>query len=601
MQAEDAELSNYALDTVTIERKRAQYIKSKMENSQIAKIMLFLVTILGTSMVIGDGILTPCISVLSAVSGIKSLGQDAVTWISVVILIFLFVVQKFGTDKVGASFAPIIFIWFTFIAAIGLYDLIKYDITVLRAFNPFYIITYFIRNGKQAWISLGGVIMCITGTEAMFADLGHFNVRAIQISFSGIVFPALLAAYSGQASYLTKHPENVENTFYDSIPGPLYWPTFVVAVLAAIIASQAMISGGFSIIAQSLSLGCFPRVKVVHTSPKHEGQVYIPEINYLLMIACVLVTVSFKTTEHIGNAYGIAVVAVMVITTCLVSLIMLTEWKTKLRWVAGFFGVFFVVESIYLSSVLYKFAQGGYLPLAFSVFLMTIMGIWHYVHKQRYVYELNNKLPADYVKELVVNSNVNRVPGMGLLYSELVQGIPPIFPHFVANIPSIHSVLVFVSIKSIPISKVLLEERFLFRRVEPRDLNMYRCVVRYGYRDQIEEAEEFQRQLVENLKEFIRNELLINGAPTAEQMADPAPEILAGAEEEMQFVQRARENGVVYLLGEADVVAEPNSSLFKKILVNYVYNFLRKNFRQGEKFLAIPQSKLLRVGMTYEI
>lgn len=312
-----------------------------------------------------------------------------------------------------------------------------------------------------------------------------------------------------------------------------------------------------------------------------------------------IVVVSY--TKLLLLVAGIAVVAVMVITTCLVSLIMLTEWKTKLRWVAGFFGVFFVVESIYLSSVLYKFAQGGYLPLAFSVFLMTIMGIWHYVHKQRYVYELNNKLPADYVKELVVNSNVNRVPGMGLLYSELVQGIPPIFPHFVANIPSIHSVLVFVSIKSIPISKVLLEERFLFRRVEPRDLNMYRCVVRYGYRDQIEEAEEFQRQLVENLKEFIRNELLINGAPTAEQMADPAPEILAGAEEEMQFVQRARENGVVYLLGEADVVAEPNSSLFKKILVNYVYNFLRKNFRQGEKFLAIPQSKLLRVGMTYEI
>ncbi|KAH7548486.1 hypothetical protein JRO89_XS14G0141900 [Xanthoceras sorbifolium] len=656
-QPEDRELSNYRLDTPSSQSRRALKIKEKLETSKTAKILLFLVTILGTSMVIGDGVLTPCISVLSAVGGIKSLGKDTVVGVSVAILIILFSVQRFGTDKVGSSFAPIICLWFTFIGGIGLYNLFKHDIGVLRAFNPKYIVDYFRRNGKDGWISLGGIVLAITGTEAMFADLGHFNVRAIQMSFTGIVFPALLTAYCGQAAYLRKFPEEVEDTFYKSIPDPLYWPTFVVAVAASVIASQAMITGAFAIVSQSLSHHCFPRVKVVHTSAKYEGQVYIPEVNFLLMIACVIVTVSFRTTEKLGNAYGIAVVAVMVITTCMVALIMLVVWKTNVWWIALFFVVFLSIEVTYLSAVLYKFAQGGYFPLALSFVLMIVMGIWHYAQKQRYIYELNNKVSGEYIRDLVANPNVNRIPGMGLLYSELVQGVPPIFPHFIANIPSIHSVLVFVSIKSIPISKVALEERFLFRRVEPREYRMFRCVVRYGYKDKIEEPKEFERQLVEHLKEFIRHEhFMLEGAENAEAMSsEPIPhstllandvrvvkgstvhieeslqqqqqqeaaasrvssgsirlnssnKILAGAvqvqqgaEEEMQFVEKAREKGVVYLLGEAEVVAEENSSLLKKMIVNYGYSFLRKNFRQGEKVLEIPQTRLLRVGMTYEI
>ncbi|KAK6922481.1 Potassium transporter [Dillenia turbinata] len=714
-QPEDRELSNYKLDTPSSQLRRAQKIKEKLENCHNAPVALFLVTILGTSMVIGDGVLTPCISgmclvtdhdsilpprrskatsnigvainsdfnirinsdhipVLSAVSGISSLNQDEIVWISIGILVVLFCFQRFGTDKVGYSFAPIICVWFTFIGGIGLYNLFKYEIGVLRAFNPKYIIDYFKRNGKQGWISLGGVVLCITGTEAMFADLGHFNIRAIQISFSGIVFPALLAAYSGQAAYLRKHPDHVLHTFYDCIPSPLYWPTFVVAVAAAIIASQAMISGAFSIISQSLSLGCFPRVKVVHTSAKFEGQVYIPEINYILMMACVVVTAAFKTTEKIGNAYGIAVVAVMTITTCMVTLIMLVIWKTSIWWIATFFLVFISIEGLYLSSVLYKFIQGGYLPLAFSLVLMIIMGIWHYVHKQRYLFELRNKVSGDFLRQLAMNPDINRIPGMGLLYSELVQGIPPIFPHFLASIPSIHSVLVFVSIKSLPISKVALQERFLFRQVEPKEYRMFRCVVRYGYNDTIEEPKEFERHLVQSLKDFIRHEQYLEGAPTGgggsgtliEGISDAVagnPQIstlltrdhgkprgaqsggsstvhieesltqlanaptssasiqssfnmanksnnssnritsgpIQGAQEEMQFVQKAMEKGVVYLLGEAEVVAQHNSSLLKKIVVNNIYGFLRRNVRQGENVMAIPRSRLLRVGMTYEI
>lgn len=349
----------------------------------------------------------------------------------------------------------------------------------------------------------------------------------------------------------------------------------------------------------------------------------------------------------------------MLITTCMLTLIMLVIWKISIWWIALFFVVFVSIEGIYLSSVLYKFIQGGFLPLVFAFVLMTIMAIWHYVHVERYTFELRNKVSKDFIEKLATNPDINRVPGMGLLYSELVQGIPPIFPHFISNIPSIHSVLVFVSIKPIPINKVALEERFLFRQVEPRDYHMFRCVVRYGYNDVIEEPKEFERQLLEHLKEFIHHQhFILEGGTTSEQMAEPAvntqhssllgkdgkarestlhvEELLEqpntsrissgsnsiwslnvakstnssngnisvpiqGVEEEMKFVQKAMESGVVYLLGEAEVVADQKSSLFKKILVNYAYYFLRKNFRQGEKVLAIPHTRLLRVGMTYEI
>ncbi|XP_061352782.1 potassium transporter 5-like [Gastrolobium bilobum] len=632
-QPEDRELSNYKLETPSSQLKRAQKLKQILENSHFARILLLVLAIMGTAMVIGDGILTPSISVLSAVSGIStSLGQNAVVGITIVILIILFSVQQFGTDKVGVSFAPIILVWFSFIGGIGLYNLFKYDIGVLRAFYPKYIFDYFKRNGKQGWLSLGGVFLCITGSEAMFADLGHFNVRAIQISFSFVTCPAILAQYCGQAAFLRKFPEKVDNAFYASIPHSLYWPTFVVAVGAAIIASQAMISGAFSIISQALSLGCFPRVKVVHTSTKHRGQVYIPEVNYMFMIACIVVCAAFKTTEKISHAYGIAVLGDMMISTSLVSLIMLVIWKKSLWRVATFFLVFGCTELLYFTSQLTKFTGGGYLPIALALFLTAVMGIWHYVHRARYMFELKNKVSSEYLRELVNKEDVNRVPGMGLLYSELVQGIPPIFQHLIASVPSVHSVVVFVSIKAIPVSRVASEERFLFRHVEPREYRMFRCVVRHGYNDVLEDLAEFESELIQNLKRFIQQEsfmqLEVEGTTTTTtELQVPVSNIInesgttssdsiqsigvksssftappiQGAEEEIKFIEKAKEKGVVYMLAEAEVVAQPNSSILNKIVVNYAYSFLRKNFRQGDNLMAIPRNRLLKVGMTYEI
>ncbi|MBA0841806.1 hypothetical protein Goarm_001667 [Gossypium armourianum] len=550
-QPEDRDLSNYKLEIPSSQLKRAHYIRGKLESSEAVKIILLLVTLLGTSMVIGDGIVTPSIS-------------EAVVGFTVLILFTLFYAQQFGTDKVGFSFAPILTLWFLLLIGFGFYNLHAYGFGVLRAVNPYYIVHYFRRGGKEGWISLGGVVLSTTGTEAMFADLGHFSVRAIQLSFSFVVMPSILVAYCGQAAYLTEHPTDVVDTFYRSIPGPMYWPTFVIAVLASVIASQAMISGVF--------------------------------FNY----HSVVIAWMFSKSE------GIAVVAVMIITTGMLALIMLIIWRTNIFWVILFCEFYGIVELVLFTSVLSKFVQGGFLPIVFAAFMMGIMGIWHYVHHKRYDFELRNKVSSEYMTQLAKDPRINRVTGMGLLCSELVHGIPPIFPHFVSNIPSIHSVLVFLSLKKLPVIKISEEVRFLFRHVDPREYRMFHCIVRYGYMDIIGTNEEFEHQLLERFKDFIRKEYLIADGGATEQTTDdrtggivPAP--IQGVEEEIGFVERAADGGVVYLLGEAHVKAKQNSYTLTKIIVDYVYTFRRNNFRQGEAQMMVSHTRLLRVGMTYEI
>ncbi|KAK7843282.1 potassium transporter 5 [Quercus suber] len=578
-QAEDQDVSNFQLVLPSSRQRIASVVKAKLENSQFAKFFLLFATMLGTSMVIGD--------VLSAVGGITNatteITEDMIVWISVAILIFLFMVQRFGTDKVGYTFAPIICVWFAFIGGIGLFNFIKFDPTVIKAINPQYIVQYFQRNKKEAWVSL---------------------VRSIQVSMCSVTYPALILAYAGQASFLRKHNDLVKETFYKSIPEPLYWPMFVVAIFSSIVASQAMISGTFSIVQQSLSLGCFPRVKIVHTSAKYEGQVYIPEVNYLLMLACVGVTLAFKSTTKIGNAYAFLVI------------IMIMIWKSHILLVISYVLVIGSVELLYLSSVFYKFDQGGYLPLAFAAILMTIMYIWNDVHRRKYFYELDHKISLEKLKEIAAEKNLCRMPGLAMFYSELVQGIPPIFKHYVENVPALHSVLVFLTIKSLPISKVPVEERFLFRRVKPRDQNVFRCVVRYGYTDVRSEDEPFEKMLVERLKQFIINDFwfsqrkLSNGENDGELEVEFVNEedenedvehVEEELEREIEAMEQASHAGIVHLIGENEVVACKGAGIGKRFLINYAFNFLKKNLRQTENVFEIPHKRMLKVGMTYEL
>ncbi|XP_037496323.1 potassium transporter 5 isoform X1 [Jatropha curcas] len=586
-QSQDTEASIYNSDASTM----ASYLKSWLENSHIMKYVLLITTMLGVSMVLGDGILTPCISVLSAVGGLKlavpGLEQDAIMWISVAILIVLFQIQRFGTHKVGYSFAPILALWLVLIAFIGVFNFFKHDPSTIKALNPIYIIQYFQRNKKDAWISLGGVILCLTGSEALFADLGHFNIRSIQLSSCVILVPSVLLAYLGQCSYLRKNSSHVPNAFYSSIPKTLYWPQLVLAISAAIIASQSLISASFSIIQQSVELGCFPRVKVVHTSAEYEGQVYVPEIDTVLMIACVGVTLGFKNTIQLSNAYGIAVTFVFVITSSFLVLVMVMIWNTNIIIIIIYILTVGLIELLYLSSSLYKFADGGYFPLCLAFVLVSVMFIWNYGYRNKYIYELENNIGVEKLTDIVSNTRIHRMDGLGLFYTQLVQGISPIFPRYVSSIPALHSVLVFVSIKFLHISKVPAEERFLFQRVKPGEL-IFRCVVRYGYADSRKDQEAlFEEMFANQLREFIQEDNSNNGGEDMQR--------------EMALVDKALRDGIVYLMGEGEVVAANGSSWVKKFTIDYLYNWLSWTVKQPDEAFLIPRKQLLKVGMAYEV
>lgn len=655
-QPADENISSFRLKLPTPELERALNIKETLEKRSSLKTVLLLLVLTGTSMVIGDGILTPAMSVMSAVSGlqgeISGFGTSAVVIVSIIILLGLFNIQRFGTGKVGFMFAPVLALWFFSLGAIGIYNLVKHDISVLRALNPAYIYFFFKKNSSAAWSALGGCVLCITGAEAMFADLGHFSVQSIQIAFTCVVFPCLLLAYMGQASYLMKYPDSASRIFYDSVPESLFWPVFVIATLAAMIASQAMISATFSCVKQAMALGCFPRLKIVHTSRKLMGQIYIPIINYFLMIMCIIVVSIFQSTTDIANAYGIAEVGVMIVSTTLVTLVMLLIWRTNLFLALCFPLVFGSIELIYLSAVLSKILEGGWVPLAFATFFLCVMYTWNYGSVLKYQSEVREKISMDFMLELGSTLGTVRVPGIGLLYNELVQGVPSIFGQFLLSLPAIHSTIVFVCIKYVPVPVVPQEERFLFRRVCPKDYHMFRCVARYGYKDVRKEGHHvFEQLLVESLEKFLRREAqdlaiesnlneyfddvseksrdsgAAGGHGTDElrvplmhdQRLEDAGSSISGEtssafpssvmsldedpslEYELSALREAMDSGFTYLLAHGDVRAKKNSFFFKKLVINYFYAFLRKNCRAGAANMSVPHMNILQVGMTYMV
>ncbi|KAG9448723.1 hypothetical protein H6P81_008688 [Aristolochia fimbriata] len=653
-QRADEQISSFRLKLPTPELERALNIKESLEKNPSLKTLLLLLVLMGTSMIIGDGILTPAMSVMSAVSGlqgeIQGFDTDAMVLVSVVILIGLFGIQRFGTGKVGFLFAPALALWFFSLGSIGLFNLITHDVSVLRAFNPYYIYLFFQKNGISAWSALGGCVLCITGAEAMFADLGHFSVRSIQIAFTCIVFPCLLLAYLGQAAFLMKKPSSFERVFYDSVPGAFFWPVFIIATLAAMIASQAMISATYSCIKQSMALGCFPRLKIIHTSRKFMGQIYIPVINWFLMIMCIVVVASFRNTNDIANAYGIAEVGVMLVSTTLVTLVMLLIWQTNLLKALCFLLIFGTIELIYLSAVLTKIREGGWLPLVFAFCFLCVMYTWNYGSVLKYRSEVREKISMDFMLELGSTLGTVRVPGIGLLYNELVQGIPSIFGQFLLSLPAIQSTIVFVCIKYVPIPVVPQEERFLFRRIGPTDYHIFRCVARYGYKDvRKEDHHTFEQLLVESLEKFLikearelalesggidvdfENEAVEPGSvdPTSGEgelripllsiykvddlkasTSESGPMLPSSAmpsdedpslEYEVSALREAMDSGFTYLLAHGDVRARKDSFFIKKFVINYFYAFLRRNCRAGAANLRVPHSNVMSVGMTYMV
>uniref|UniRef100_A0A2N9IWX2 Potassium transporter n=1 Tax=Fagus sylvatica TaxID=28930 RepID=A0A2N9IWX2_FAGSY len=642
----DEELTTYIRSTFH-EKSFAAKTKRWLERYAFRKNALLILVLVGTCMVIGDGILTPAISVLSAVGGIKvdhpHMSNDVVVIVAVIILVGLFSMQHYGTDKVGWLFAPIVLLWFLLIGGIGIFNIWKYESSVLKAFSPVHIFRYFNRRGKDGWTSLGG-------TEALFADLAHFPVSAVQIAFTVVVFPCLLLAYSGQAAYIMNNTTHVNDAFYRSIPERIYWPVFLVATAAAIVASQATISATFSIIKQALALGCFPRVKVVHTSKKFLGQIYVPDINWILMILCIAVTAGFKNQSQIGNAYGTAVVIVMLVTTLLMILIMLLVWRCHWILVLLFTALSLVVECTYFSAVLFKIDQGGWVPLVIAAAFLVIMYVWHYGTVKRYEFEMHSKVSMAWVLGLGPSLGLVRVPGIGLVYTELASGVPHIFSHFITNLPAIHSVVVFVCVKYLPVYTVPEDERFLVKRIGPKNFHMFRCVARYGYKDLHKKDDDFEKKLFDSLFLFVRLESMMEGFSDSDEYSlygqttqqsrdcllnlnnngnssssnvDPTMSSVdsivpvrspshvnhtvtssgqgsAQTEiDELEFLNSCRDAGVVHILGNTVVRARRDSRFYRKIAIDYIYAFLRKICRENSVIFNVPHESLLNVGQIF--
>ncbi|KAG0567231.1 hypothetical protein KC19_7G120000 [Ceratodon purpureus] len=424
------------------EEKKPSRVKTWLENHKHAQELLLLVVMLGTCMFIGDGVLTPAISVLSAIGGIKtefpSISQTVIIWVSAIILIVLFCVQSYGTDKVAFLFSPVMALWLLTTPMVGIYNIHQFYPSVFKAFSPYYIYRLFQKNGKEGWQFLGGVVLSITGSEAMFADLGHFNRLSIQMAFSMAVYPAVILTYAGQTAYLINNPEDYLEGFFKMIPRPVFWPMLAISTLAAIVASQGLITATFSIVKQSMALDFFPPVKVVHTSEDSEGQIYSPEVNWGLMVLCCAVIFGFQSGADIGNAFGFAVVCVMIITTCLTTIIMLVIWETHWLLVALFFTVLILVEGCYLSAVLAKIPQGGWLPLTLSVLFTLVMISWNYGRQKKFDYEIKNKLSKKALGKVLAGIGDMRVPGVCFFYTDLFHGVPPIVNHYVRNVRTLH-------------------------------------------------------------------------------------------------------------------------------------------------------------------
>ncbi|KAJ8571139.1 hypothetical protein K7X08_038111 [Anisodus acutangulus] len=656
----DARISGFRLKVPSPELERSLKLKERLEASLTLKKLLLMLVLAGTAMVIADGVVTPAMSVMSAVGGLRvgdsGIKQDQVVIISVAFLVILFSVQKYGTSKVGLFVGPALFIWFCSLGGIGIYNLIKYDSRVWKAFNPVHIYYYFKRNSTKAWYSLGGCLLCATGSEAMFADLCYFSVRSVQLTFVFLVLPCLLLGYLGQAAYLMENHADTTQAFFSSVPSGAFWPVFLIANVAALIASRAMTTATFSCIKQSTALGCFPRLKIIHTSRKFTGQIYIPVMNWFLLALSLAMVCSISNIYEIGNAYGIAELGVMMMTTILVTIVMLLIWQINIIIVLSFVVIFLGLELVFFSSVLWSGGDGSWIILVFAVVLFFIMYIWNYGSKLKYETEVKQKMSMDLLRELGPNLGTIRAPGIGLLYNELAKGIPAIFGHFLTTLPAVHSMIIFVCIKYVPVPSVPQNERFLFRRVCPRSYHIFRCIARYGYKDVHKENHQaFEQLLIESLEKFIRRDAQErslesdgNGESDSEEehafsrvlvapngsvyslgvplLADfkdtgkavmeestseelkPGPSsesLLSDAEQsfdkELSFLRKAKESGVVYLLGHGNIRAKKSSWFIKKLFINYFYAFLRKNCRKEIASLSVPHTHLMQVGMTYMV
>jgi KUP system potassium uptake protein len=441
---------------------------------------LIFIGIFGAALLYGDGIITPAISVLGAIEGLTlatPIFSPYVVPITICILFALFAFQSKGTAKVGRVFGPITLMWFTALAALGIAQIVRYP-EVMVAVNPVHALDFFVRNGWHGFLILGSVFLVVTGGEALYADMGHFGTRPIRLVWFSVVLPALLLNYFGQGALLLEDPEAAHNPFYRLAPGWALYPMIVLATAAAVIASQAVISGAFSLTMQAVQLGFSPRLKINHTSTREFGQIYIPAVNWALMVGCIVIVVAFRSSTNLAAAYGVAVTSTMVITTILFYVIARRIWGWHLIPTAALALFFIIIDLAFFGANIIKVAQGGWFPLMLAALVFIVMTTWK---KGRRI--LNERIqteakPLEEFLQEMTRRPPTRVSGTAIFMNGNASRTPPALLHNLEHNKVLHERVLFVTVKTKQIPFVAREERV---EIEALGNGFHRLKVYYGF------------------------------------------------------------------------------------------------------------------------
>jgi KUP system potassium uptake protein len=459
---------------------------------QARQAIVVFIAVFGAALVYGDSTITPAISVLSALEGLNIVTPDMQRYVlpaCVVILIALFAVQRHGTARIGQAIGPVMLVWFLVMALLGLWGISQHP-AVLWGLNPAVGLHYLFGGGATALPVLGGVFLCATGAEVLYADMGHFGRLPIRLVWSSLVFPALVLNYAGQAAIVLAGAPTGGSIFFRLCPTPLLLPLVLLATAATVIASQAVISAAFSMTRQAIQLGLLPRLQVIQTSAAAFGQIYLPKVNWLLMVVTLSLAISFRHASGLAAAYGIAVSATMLATTILLTIAMRTIWRWPLPVVIAIGIGFVTIDGGFLSANMTKLLAGGWVPLLLGGLIFGVMLVWQ--KGTSAVQELADEMqfPADQLVGQVAKGDVQRVPGTGVFVARVTRDIPPIVFWYLRHIRSLHDSTVILNVVTALVPYVAAKDRMEAREIAPR---VWRAQARFGFMEQPDLSELLQR------------------------------------------------------------------------------------------------------------
>ncbi|MDB4907648.1 MAG: kup [Gemmatimonadetes bacterium] len=445
------------------------------------RMLLIGLGLFGAALLYGDGVITPAISVLSAVEGmqvaIPALSENIVVIVTILVLLLLFGFQYKGTAMVGRFFGPVMALWFLVIATLGVRELV-HEPQIMSALNPIWAVRFFVNHGVGGFLVLGAVVLAVTGAEALYADMGHFGKKPIRMAWFAMVLPCLLLNYFGQGALLLRDPKAAENPFYLLAPAALVIPLTLLATMAAIIASQALISGAFSLTQQSVQLGYSPRVTIVHTSMEEAGQIYIPEINKLLRAGCILLVFMFRNSSALSAAYGIAVTGTMAITSILYYVVARQRWEWPLWKIGALTSLFLFVDFAFFGANLVKIEHGGWVPVLMALGVYTLMSTWKRGRVMLTRILTSGSLPLDLFLGDVERRKPHRVAGTAVFMTSSPEGVPVVLLHHLKHNKVLHEQVVLMSILVDEVPEVPAEQRVSAERLEH---GFWRVMARYGF------------------------------------------------------------------------------------------------------------------------